>query len=101
MADDQATLGRFAAEEAEQADDGDEDTASEAEDGPADRERTTGTGELGPVCPWCLAPAGAFETGGPTGASCSRCSAALPVDADWFLAGEVVARRPMYGDERE
>lgn len=113
MSDDQATLGTFAEADAGEPDDGATDettgTASgtSSDDGgadpPAEPAGATedGDGEVldDPVCPWCLAPDDRFTETGPTGLACGRCSAALPVDADWFRAREVVARRPMYDVE--
>lgn len=108
MADDQATLGSFAEEGTADGADGrgagTGNPASEPRNRDADAsggrtaEATAGAaGDTdGLVCPWCLAPDDRFVEEGPTGLACGRCSAALPVDADWFRAREVVARRPMY-----
>lgn len=120
MADDQATLGRFADRRTDEDDPGaadgtggddevSEPTAAErspADEGGGNREETVAASDDADlVCPWCLAPASAFESGGLTGRWCGRCSAVLPVEADWFRAREVVARRPMYhpdgADEQE
>lgn len=106
MADDQATLGSFA-----DATDGDGETGGAAgsdradssntddgstDGGTVDEAGTTLPGGGDRVCPWCLAAADRFVETGPTGLACGRCSAALPVGADWFDAREAVARRPMY-----
>lgn len=108
MADDQATLGSFADDEADGTGDNDTGTRDTAAapgerdaDAPAEQaaEATSGAADgpgNDPVCPWCLAPDDRFVEEGPTGLACGRCSAALPVDADWFRVREVVARRPMY-----
>ncbi|WP_276258675.1 hypothetical protein [Haloglomus litoreum] len=110
MTDDQATLGSFAGDGAGGSDDGadeegaDERTTAGGGAEPTDRADGTTDGAGGIpgddlVCPWCLAPGDRFVEEGPTGLACGRCAAALPVDADWFRAREVVARRPMYEAE--
>lgn len=109
MADDQATLGSFAGDDSDRSEGGsdgaaDADTAAPPDahgaEGAASR-ADSGATEAGDatddlVCPWCLAAADRFVETGPTGLACGRCSAALPADADWFRAREIVARRPMY-----
>lgn len=99
MADDQATLGRFATEESsatggEGSDDGSDGAGTAEQTVEAPTERAPADGSL--VCPWCLAPEAAFEDGGLTGRRCGRCAATLPVEADWFRNRQVVARQPMY-----
>jgi hypothetical protein len=111
MADDQATLGSFAEDEAGGTDDEATDRAAGTRAtapalGDSDADGLSGPTEMAGgaaaepgeelVCPWCLAPGDRFVEAGPTGLACGRCSAALPADAGWFRAREVVARRPMY-----
>lgn len=114
MADDQETLASFADESDTDPDEEEGDTAGggvsnrSTDDGDGTEEGGTGgeggvdEAEVVPsggddrVCPWCLAAADRFVEMGPTGLACGRCSAALPVGAEWFDAREVVARRPMY-----
>jgi hypothetical protein len=104
--DDQATLGSFAEGEASGDGSAGVDRSSDGGGSP-DTDRATGIdGRLDddysagdgpePVCPWCLAPATAFVDAGLTGRACGRCSAVLPVGADWFRDRDVVARRPSY-----
>ncbi|TSD09850.1 hypothetical protein DP107_14490 [Haloglomus irregulare] len=90
MAEDQATLSTFD-------DEAGPDDGAVTGDRPASTDGRAG-GAAGEelVCPWCLAGADRFVEAGPTGLGCGRCSAALPVDADWFHARDVVAPRPMY-----
>lgn len=93
MAEDQVTLSTFD-------DQAGSDDGATAEGRPASTDgRAGGAAEGELVCPWCLAGAHRFVEAGPTGLGCGRCSAALPVDADWFHARGVVAPRPMYGTE--
>jgi hypothetical protein len=92
MAGDQATLGTFADD-----DGGTADGHEPAEAAPTD-DRAGGADE-DLVCPWCLAGADRFVEAWPTGLGCGRCSATLPVGADWFHARDIVTPRPMYESE--
>lgn len=40
-------------------------------------------------CPWCLHPAAEFEHSD-SGVGCPNCDARIPVESEWYLAGEKI-----------